>query len=257
MDNHFDADQIESSLFETGGGHGHSYFEQLKSKIRWRLLIVYVTPLVVLSIFFHYQYHATLRQGIDNHLKSIAENQRNTVDLFLKERVANLRSAFRPVSLSLNATAEEIEKTLSKLRRESDTFVDLGFFQPDGTLISYAGPYPSLIGKNYGSEEWFQKLSRDNRESFISDVYLGFRGKPHFVIAIRRIVEGKPWILRASVDPEKFGEFVESSYLIENAEAFIINKLGERQTFSGRTVVLDETRQMSERFPPRDSLGCL
>ena len=45
---------------------------------------------------FYIHYHRNLRQGIDNHLRSIAENQRNTMDLFLQERVTNIRSLFQP-----------------------------------------------------------------------------------------------------------------------------------------------------------------
>ena len=86
----------------------------------------------MLSLFFHYQYNKTLKQRIDNHLKSIAENQRNTVDLFLKERVANLRNTFRAIVVPGASTQEDLALTLSKLRRESETFVDLGLFGPDG-----------------------------------------------------------------------------------------------------------------------------
>ncbi|MBI4700613.1 MAG: two-component sensor histidine kinase [Deltaproteobacteria bacterium] len=66
--------------------------------------------------------------------------------------------------------------------------------------------------------------------TYISDVYLGFRGKPHFIIAVARKAEGRPWVLRASVDPQKFAEFVGRSHLIEDAETFIVDRQGKRQT---------------------------
>jgi two-component system NtrC family sensor kinase len=238
---HFNADQVESPFVEVGSRHGHAYFRQLRSKLIWMLLIVFITPLLMLSAYFHFQYSATLRKGIDNHLSSIAENQRNTVDLFLQERVANLRNAFHPDDLSVLSHETEIKKRLAELRRESPTFVDLGLFRPDGALISYAGQFPSLVGKNYSQEPWFQDLINRDRGYVISDVYLGFRGKPHFIVAVRQNTNGRLWTLRASVDPEKFGDFVGSSCLIKEAEAFIVNRQGQHQTFFAKDGHVQQT----------------
>ncbi|MCP4606331.1 MAG: histidine kinase [Proteobacteria bacterium] len=247
MKHQFDADLLASPVVKAGTRRGHDYFKQLRSKLKWQLLFAYVTPLVLLAIFFHFQYNATVKEGINNHLKSIAENRRNTVDLFIQERVSNLRNVFQRESFHIPSSRKEMDDALVILRQESPTFVDIGLFSPDGTLTSYTGPHSFLSGKDYSNESWFKLFLASERNYYISDVYLGFRGKPHFIIAVRRMAEGKPWILRASVDPEKFGEFVESSYLIEDAEAFIINKAGKRQTFSGKTEIPDENRQVSER----------
>ena len=217
--------------------------------MRWQLLIVYVTPLVLLSFYFHFEYGVTLRKGIDNHLRSVAEHQRNTVDLFLQERVANVRSAFRSEGFMLFPKQGSMEKLLVEIRRESSTFVDLGFFGPDGKLVAYAGPHPSLLGKDYSKEDWFQSLLKQDQDFFISDVYLGFRNKPHFIVAVRRTIDDELWILRASVDPEKFGEFVGSSYLFQDAEAFIVNIRGQRQTFSGMGLPDTEQSYISSRMP--------
>lgn len=249
MTNKVDADLLASPVVKTEAKRDHSYFEQLRSKLTWLLLSSYVIPLILLAVYFHFQYNTTVKEGINNHLKSIAENRRNTVDLFLQERVSNLKNVFRPESLHIPSSQEEMDKALSILRHESSTFIDIGLFGPDGTLISYTGPHTFLEGKDYCNEAWFKQILEGDRSYFISDVYLGFRGKPHFIIAVRRIVKEKPWIIRASVDPEKFGEFIKSSYLIEDAEAFIINKLGKRQTFSGNTDILDEVRQVPNRTP--------
>ena len=247
-----DADQVDevgSTFASEWTRHGHAYFNQLRRKLRWQLLVAYVTPLILLSAYSYFQYNVTLRKGIENHLRSIAENQRNTVDLFLEERLANLRNAFDPIVLGSPLSPGEMDKVLSELRRENQTFVDVGLFSPQGTLVSYAGPHPSLLGKDYSHESWWAQLLSQERESFISDVYLGFRGRPHFIIAIRRSVEGRTWGLRASLDPEKFGDFVGSSYLMEEAEAFIVNNRGQRQTLSGQSASGEEAFSVPTRTP--------
>jgi two-component system NtrC family sensor kinase len=210
------------------------YFVQYRRGLRWRLLVAYVSPLLLLSVFFYYHYAATIEDGITNHLKSVAENERNTVDLYLQERVANLASSFRPDNLSIPPAAGEIDRVLQDLRFGSPAFTDLGLFDPAGIMLAYAGPYPHLLGRNYAAETWYRQLLDQNKDFVISDVYLGFRGEPHFIIAVRRRVAGRVWILRASVDPEKFGEFVRSSHLVTEAEAYVINQKGERQTISVR-----------------------
>ncbi|MBW1806672.1 MAG: histidine kinase [Deltaproteobacteria bacterium] len=249
MTNRLESDNKASLSAGSPEHHGHEYFEQLRRKLRWQLLVTYLLPLLLLSAYFHFEYNATLREGIDNHLKSVAENQRNTIDLFLRERVANLGGAFQHEGLTFPPDAGLMEKILAELQRESTTFVDLGLFHSAGKLIAYAGPHSSLAGKDYSGEKWFMHLLTQDRSFFISDVYLGFRNKPHFIVAVRRTVEGKHWVLRASVDPEKFGEFVGSSYLLKDAEAFIVNSRGQRQTFSGAASPDQKHSQMPQRSP--------
>jgi len=225
-------DLIATPMAQQWRTRSHAQFEHIRRRLRWQMLLAYVTPLLILAAFFHYQYTDTIKQGIDNHLKSIAENQRNTVDLFLKERVSNLRNVAGEGSCDIPPSAGQMDRILSALRSESPTFVDVGLFSPDGTLAAYSGPHPQLEGKSYRDEAWWRKIHDEESDTLLSDVYLGFRGKPHFIIALRRSVGGGAWILRASVDPEKFGEFVGSHHLTAEAETLIVNPRGERQTIA-------------------------
>ncbi len=229
--------------------HGRAYFDQLRRRLRWQLLIVYAVPLLLLSAYFHFDYNLTMREGVYNHLTSVAEHQRNMVDLFLRERVANLKGAFRSHWVSDQPTARTLENDLKALQEESDSFVDLGLFGPDGVLVAYAGPHTYLVGKNYSQESWYQKVSNQPRDYFISDVYMGFRGKPHFIVAVRHDANDVHWVLRVSVDPEMFGRFVRSSYLFKDAEAFVVNTSGQRQTFSGQVIPAPELSKVPEKSP--------
>jgi two-component system NtrC family sensor kinase len=169
------------------------------------------------------------------------------VDLFLQERVTNLNSVFRSYRDPASISDQNARDILSELRQKSSTFADVGLFDAEGILMSYAGPFTSLIGKDYSGEEWFQKLLDGERDFYISDVYLGFRRQPHFIIAVRHVALGSPWILRASVDPKKFGEFVGGSYLVKEAEAFIVNRYGQRQTLPATPADGQEPLQTLDR----------
>jgi two-component system NtrC family sensor kinase len=232
MVNRLNSDDIASPYLDDKV-HDTEYFSHLRRRLRWQLLVAYITPLILLSAVFHYQYDITLRREIETHLKSVAENKRNTVSLFLQERVANVKSAFHFESLPLTPSSGELKRVLEEMQKESAAFVDLGLFSPDGKLVAYAGPYTRLLGKDYSEEPWFCRLMKQRDEFYISDVYLGFRHKPHFIIAVRKEINRETWSLRASVDPKKFSEFVTSAILLRRGEALIVNRRGELQTTSG------------------------
>jgi two-component system NtrC family sensor kinase len=227
-----DADSTASPFASYDLPQGSAYFQQLRRRLRWRLLIAYIAPFVLLSIYFHLQYTSSLRVGIDTHLKSIADNQRNTVDLYLQTRAADLLRILQSLDPFESPPEGAMQAALEQLQADSSAFVDVGLFGRDGTLVAYAGPFPHLQGRSYAGEEWFTSIRATDGTSFISDVYLGFRGKPHFIIAVTRDVAGRSRTLRASLDPEEFSEFVGSSLLITEADAFIVNRDGRPQTLS-------------------------
>ena len=75
-------------------------------------------------------------------------------------------------------------------------------------VITYAGPFPYLQDKNYANEKWFTSLMHRDRNHFISDIYLGFRNKAHFTIAVKQMIDGNPYVMRSTLDPDKFYMFL-------------------------------------------------
>jgi two-component system NtrC family sensor kinase len=106
-------------------------------------------------------------------------------------------------------------------------FVDLGVINDNGVQIAYAGPF-KLAKADYSDAEWFRKAIQS--EYFISDVFLGLRGLPHFIIAVRNSREDGHWILRATIDFVRFTTLVENIRLGQTGFAFILNNEGELQT---------------------------
>jgi len=93
--------------------------------------------------------------------------------------------------------------------------------------VAYAGPFK--LGKAlYSNARWFQMAMKS--DYFKSDVFLGLRGLPHFIIAVRENWNGEPWILRATVDFVAFNNLVENIRIGETGFAFILNRKGEFQT---------------------------
>ena len=222
-------------------------YDRLRKKTLVRLLVCYLAPLILLSIYFHLQFTITLTESSKSHLKSLAESQRNTIDLFLQERVVNLSNLLGSPQFVIPPTDQDMENYLKKLQRDSPTFVDLGFFNSEGIHIAYAGPYPFLKKKDYRNESWFISLIKGNRDHIISDMYLGFRKKPHFTIAVVREVRGELWILRATVNPVRFSDFINTMESTSNVYTFIVNGPGRYQSVPEQ---LGKVLETSDYIPP-------
>src|SRR3989304_10497262 len=69
---------------------GRKYYRDVRRRNISRLLLTYFVPPLILVIYFNIQYDALVDEGRRLHLKSIAESQANTFDLFLNERLVNL-----------------------------------------------------------------------------------------------------------------------------------------------------------------------
>jgi two-component system NtrC family sensor kinase len=86
---------------------------------------------------------------------------------------------------------------------------------------------------------------------YISDVFLGFRRIPHFVIALKREEAGKTWVIRATIDTYVFNELVEKVRIGKTGEAYILNTQGVFQTArrSGGSLLAKDPDDVHESKP--------
>ena len=206
-----------------------TYFKQLRLRFRIGLLLSFVVPLAALSAYFHFQFNFTLKETAKLNLIVISESQRNTVDQFLQERVVNIFSLFHSLEFSLAPTRRTMENYLRNLRRVSDAFIDVGFLNAGGIQIGYAGPFPNLQNKDYTNEKWFLALMQQDRHYYISDIYLGFRNKPHFTIAVKQRIDGNLYAVRSTLDPDKFYIFLRTINRGKGVNSSLINDEGSYQ----------------------------
>ena len=206
-----------------------AYFKQFKLRLSIAFLIAFVVPFVALSLYFHFQFTSTLKESAKLNLLAISESQRNTVDLFLQERVVNIFSQFQSEEFSLTPSQRTMENYLKNLRRVSDAFVDVGFLNEKGVQIGYAGPFLFLQNRVYAGEKWFTTLVQQDRNHYISDIYLGFRNKPHFTIAVKQIIGGGLYVMRSTLDPDKFYMFLRTISHTRGVDSTLINAEGVYQ----------------------------
>ena len=203
-----------------------SYFRRLKTRVLFSLLLAFLVPLAVLSAYFHIQFNLMLKKSGASHLISLAESQRNTIELFLQERVVNIFNLFHSSDFKVRPTKQDLNIYLQHLREANDAFVDVGFLGNDGLQIGYSGPFPFLQGKDYSNEIWFNTLIKQNKNYYISDIYLGFRNKPHFTIAVKQTVDDNVFVIRATLDPDKFYMFLRTIGRGKGVTTSLINQKG-------------------------------
>jgi len=228
-----------------------SHYRDFKRKNIFRLSLTYLAPLIVLTIYFYFQYNSIISESRRLHLKAIAENQANTLDLFLTERLVNLSNLIDDPKFLSQPNTESMQGYLEKLKKDSKTFVDIGYFDSSGVQAFYAGPFPSLEKQNYSTESWYKSLKEKADNFIITDIYLGFRQKPHFTIAVSRIIDNQFIVLRATLDPEKIYEYL--STLEGSNEVFtsIVNKDGYYQLVTPHIGTLLQTSSMVPPVIPR------
>ncbi len=215
-----------------------SLYEGLQQKIITALLLVGLVPLVIFGGALYYQYEWSYQEKISEQIKYRTEMQRKTVNLFLNEH-RSILGAVADMHTFRQLTDESVlARTLEVLNIRSGGFADLGVIDGDGIQQAYIGPFP-LTGLTYTHQPWFAEVM--SKGVHISDVFRGYRQRPHFVIAVRRQEGPRTWILRATIDSDSFNRVIHPAQMGETGDAFILNRSGEFQTlprFSGSDDVL-------------------
>jgi two-component system NtrC family sensor kinase len=216
--------------------HDDGYYRYLTRNMIVSILLVSVAPLIVIAAAILYYFQISYREIALDHLKSMVREHARTVDNFLDERVANIRVLAESHSFEEFSDEQFLTNKLTKLRDSYvKSFVDLGVVNAAGIQVAYAGPF-KLRRADYSDAEWFKQAIE--RHYYISDVFHGLRGLPHFIVAVRQVSsDGEVWILRATVDFERFNSLVQDIRMGKTGLAFILNKKGEFQTTPRRAVM--------------------
>ena len=204
------------------------YLRSLNRNIILIIIIVSVIPLILVSSTIYRQFRASYQEKVHDHLRELVQSHSQNIDNFLQEKLSDIR--FLSDSCGWEKLTDEpfLRERLAALQKDfGQDFVDLGVVNSHGEQIAYAGPF-NLGKADYSDSEWFQEAIQS--DFFISDVFLGLRGLPHFVIAVRNSWEDIHWILRATVDFVAFTTMVENIRMGQTGFAFILNREGKLQT---------------------------
>ncbi len=202
-------------------------YSSLRRKIIFLTLLVSLAPLLLLGATIYYQFEKMYKEKIEEQIKYRSQAQAEAVDRFLKARMAILGSMADTHSFWQITDENYLSQLFHIMNLRQGNFVDIGVIDNAGQHRAYVGPY-DIKKFNYFQEPWFDEVM--SKGIYISDVYTGYRKLPHFIIAVRRQENQQTWILRATIDPEVFGEIVRSAQVGKTGDAYIVNSEGSYQT---------------------------
>jgi two-component system NtrC family sensor kinase len=228
---------IKSFLRKAVPGGWHEGAEDRRRSSRyarlWRFTVlitagVSLTPLIIITVYDYYQYQKAFRQEMIYPILRLTSSTKNSMEFFLEERRSALSYIIQDKSLEDLANQESLGKILRNMKSTFGGFVDVGLIDSSGKQRAYVGPY-QLQGMNYKDQDWFHEVSL--RGVYVSDVFMGYRKFPHFVIAVKHEnSNGDFYVLRATIDTAVFNHQIYSLGLRPASDAFIINHKGIFQT---------------------------
>jgi len=191
------------------------------------MIVVPAVPLVLAVTIGYYSYSNTTERLAVSAIQQAAIDHRDMITSFLEERRADLET-YLDIIPPEQLTRESGHKAISlMLQAAGSVFKDIGVIAPDGVQVSYVGAY-ELAGKNYRDAFWYRKTLKYGY--YVSDVFLGYRNVPHFVVAVSRRIAGKPWVLRATINSSVFKKLVEKVSIGDTGEAYILDSGAHFQT---------------------------
>lgn len=212
-----------------------SYYRSLTRSMFLKVALVSLTPMLIIIFVAAWLFHTSYTEKVVSHLEELVERHAQSIDSFLYSRTAEMRMLAAAAPLEALRDQENLERLLLIMQEQYDgVFVDLGLVAEDGVQAAYAGPF-QLGRARYADAAWFRTVME--RGIYVSDVFLGLRGLPHFIVGVRRVDDqGRAWVLRSTIDFVAFTDLVRSIRLGQTGHAYIVNQQGELQTGESETL---------------------
>ncbi len=206
-----------------------SRHEQVKVKntILASMILVPLLPVILILGIGYYYFATSVQNGTTASMKRIITDHGQMIERFLNERQSDLEFVMSTHHFEELQKPEQLQVVFEALQAKSAAFADLGVFDENGLHLAYKGPY-SLGGKVYKDAVWFKHVLAHG--TYISDIFMGYRDAPHFIIAIAHTEQGRRWVIRATIDTLYFSELVKRVRIGRTGEAYIIDADGILQT---------------------------
>ena len=189
---------------------------------------VALAPLVIMTWINYHQYEEAFREEETRPLVRFVAIGKQSLEDFLEARTAALNYVLLARSHDELGDPATLDEILQNMQVSFGGVIDLGIIEKDGTQVAYAGPF-QLEGEDYTDFPWFQEVTR--RGTYISEVFLGLRQSPHFIIAIyRETTPGQGYVLRATIDTEYINRLVRTLLHETGGDVFLLDQQGILQT---------------------------
>ncbi len=199
----------------------------------WKLAVLIPTvvaflPLVFMTVVDYDISRKSIESDIFFRTSRLVSNTWRNISFFLSERKLALDFIDEDNPYKDLQNPRRLAQILERLKSSFGAFQDIGIIDAAGKQVEYIGPY-ELMNVDYKDESWFREVVE--RGIHISEVFLGYRHVPHLVVAVRHnLLDGSFYVLRATLDTEKFNGFLSDIEIGGHGDAFLVNGKGVLQT---------------------------
>lgn len=190
-------------------------------------MICSLVPLLLAGWAINLHYSEFAKERIIKTLQARVDFHKKIIEHFLKENITRLEFISRTYSMGDLITNDQLARILENINRDAWILTDIGIIDEHGYHLAYVGPY-DLIDKNYSGTFWFKEVME--KGSYTSDMFMGFRQEPHFIMAVTKNESGSKWILRATINTDSFRSLVENVKIGKTGEVYLLNRKGIYQT---------------------------
>jgi len=193
--------------------------------------IAIIVPMAVTAMLSYYQYGSLSENETRDKLSLDALSAKRSFEFHIQESLSTMAVVAQGYEYGQLFDQANLEALFRRMNGEYWWVVDMGALDKSGIQRAYAGPYP-FQGVDYSGQEWFQ--SAYARKKYVSDVFTGYRGAPHFVETVTNGAPGSDtyWMLRASIDSEHLANYISTINTDAATDMFLVGTDGYLRTHS-------------------------
>jgi len=202
-------------------------YSRLFWRFIWLTILCSLLPLLLVGWGINLHYTRFARERMLNFFQTQVEDHRKIIERFLSEHTSKLQLIARTHDRDQLIEPGALQTIFDLFNQDVRSLTDLSVIGDHGYHLAYVGTY-DLWSRNYSKEFWFTQVME--KGLYISDMFMGFRKEPHFIIAVTHSNGDKKWILRATIHTESFRSLVENVRIGGTGEVYLLNTEGVYQT---------------------------
>lgn len=206
-------------------------YKQLRIILFTTMFGMAMLPLLLVGGLGYYNYQNLLQISEQEQLEWQLDGSIKSIEHMIESLKTVIQLAAKHDRFLELLSGDQLEQLFTRTKSHYPLLADLGVIDQRGIQQAYYGSY-DLQGADYSDEEWFQKFL--DKEVYVSDVYTGHRGVPHFAIAVGNYNPRTQsrWVLRATIDAVALQQFTNTIKTNATDDLFLVDNQGKLQTSS-------------------------
>ncbi|MDW7771793.1 MAG: ATP-binding protein [Desulfobulbaceae bacterium] len=211
------------------GQREQSSYRRFRLILFFGMIAISLIPVYITTTLHYIEFQALLHREERDQLRLSCLGGKSRVEAYVEECMKVVRFIAMRHSYEELLDPDFANDLLEHIRKEYSGFVDLGIVNTNGILETYVGPY-RLQGVDYSNEQWYNEVLATS--TYVSNVFMGFRQVPHFVVATSKKLPGKQeyWVLRVSIDIKNLEQAISRVVAKEARDLFLVDAAGLFQT---------------------------